>query len=106
VRAAALLGYDLPTEKRSSQVLLGDLTVAKLILVMELHHKQYVRRRSISFDQKTFMLGHWLGKEIPDPMGRDLAAFEAAAHLIDQAIDTWLPRIDLLPTETAKVTGE
>lgn len=72
---------------------------ADLVLVME----QAQRRRLVTLDPsaagKVFLLGHWSDREIPDPFGRDRAAFERSLAAITEAVEEW--RLRFAPLEGA-----
>jgi protein-tyrosine phosphatase len=78
---------------RAVQVNRDMLTWADLVLVMEEAHRAELRTREPSSTGKVFLLGHWIGSEIPDPFLQDLSVFEETMDLIDQAVAAWLERL-------------
>jgi protein-tyrosine phosphatase len=72
------------------QLALEHLRWADLVLVMEKHHRQVVLNIDAAARGKTFLLGHWLDIEIPDPYRRGEQAHADALRLIRVAISSWL----------------
>jgi protein-tyrosine phosphatase len=66
---------------------------ADLVLVMEEGHRAELRRLAPSSAGKVFLLGHWIGAEIPDPYMQELSVFEGTLELIDQSITGWIDRL-------------
>lgn len=85
----------LPLEpaKRAAAVEMADLLAATLILVMDSGHKHEVQRRCPQAGGKTWLLGHWEGKEIADPLGGELAAFENCWTDIEAGARSWAARL-------------
>ena len=94
--AAAVLqvhGLDA-SEHRARQLDRELLRWAQLVLVMENYHRDEVQAMDATVRGKTFLLGHWLGqKQIDDPYGEDVAAFETAFVEIEQAVASWVGRL-------------
>jgi len=82
-------GPDLKAH-RAVQLALEHLRWADLVLVMEKHHRQVVLNIDAAARGKTFLLGHWLDIEIPDPYRRGEQAHADALRLIRVAISSWL----------------
>ena len=85
-------GVDLASH-RATQLTLEHLRWADLIMVMEEHHRQAVLKLDPTARGKTFLLGHWIDAEIPDPyrQGKDVHAH--ALLLINEAIALWLEKL-------------
>jgi len=65
-----------------------------LILVMDQSHIEQVSKQASEARGKTLLLGHWLDKkEIPDPYRQSREAFDYVYQLIDQACQSWLPKL-------------
>jgi protein-tyrosine phosphatase len=93
VQICALRGTPLSAEKRSAPVQGAEIAAAKLILVMENAHKHDVLSRFPTAGGKTFLLGHWEGREIADPIGQDLDYFIKTYDLIAAGVVSWTPRL-------------
>ncbi len=65
----------------------------ELFLVMEEAHLGWMRRNIKHSRGRTFLLGHWRGSEVPDPIGRPLADYEAAFQLISQCAKDWVSQL-------------
>lgn len=85
-------GIDLAGH-RGTQLTLEHLRQADLVLVMEKHHRQAVLAIDPTARGKTYLLGHWIKAEIPDPYRRDAGTHEAVQRLIDAAIETWVDKL-------------
>ena len=85
-------GIDLGAH-RAKQLTLEHLRQADLVLVMEKHHRQAVLDLDPTARGKTFLLGHWINKEIPDPYRRGEEAHAEALRLIELAISPWLEKL-------------
>lgn len=66
---------------------------ADLILVMENSHKAVFDSIVAGSRGKVIRLGEFGNFDIPDPMGRDIAAFREVKRLIDRGVDDWVPRL-------------
>lgn len=78
---------------RAKQLTLEHLRQADLVLVMEKHHRQAVLDLDPTARGKTFLLGHWINTEIPDPYRRGEDAHAEALRLIELAISPWLEKL-------------
>lgn len=101
VRSATALGYQLSPDKRSRQVQQSDLTSANLILVMEIGHKQYIRRRSPMDANKTFLFGEWTSGQIADPIGKSEEFFDEVTRIMEVAAESWVARVQGIATSTS-----
>ncbi len=78
---------------RAIQVNRDMLRWADLVLVMEDMHRSALRQREPSAAGKVFLLGHWIGVQIPDPYLKPLSAFEQTLDLVDRAVGSWMDRL-------------
>jgi len=85
-------GVDLGAH-RATQLTLEHLRWADLILVMEEHHRQAVLQLDPAARGKTFLLGHWMDTEIPDPYRQGPEVHADALRLINEAIALWLEKL-------------
>lgn len=89
-------GYALPQGKRAQQLLAPMAQMTSLILVMENLHKQWIVKNFPQSSGKVWLLGHWLGKEIDDPIGKPQPAFDACLSELEEALHLWVPKIKAL----------
>jgi len=85
-------GIDLGAH-RATQLTPEHIRQVDLLLVMEKHHRQAVLDMDPTARGKTFLLGHWINEEIPDPYRRGEKAHGEALRLIEAAIGPWLDKI-------------
>lgn len=85
-------GIDLAPH-RARQLTPEDLRQADLVLVMETHQREAILDLDPTARGKTFLLGHWINAEIPDPYRRGDDAHRTAIELIVAASEPWLDRL-------------
>ncbi|OAJ59412.1 hypothetical protein A6V36_27610 [Paraburkholderia ginsengiterrae] len=90
-------GYAVPADSSAMRLTMPMLHWADLVLVMEMAQRGEVLRRYPFATGKVWTLGHWLGREIDDPVGGDQALFEASLALIERSADSWLPTLNMHP---------
>jgi protein-tyrosine phosphatase len=70
------------------------LRSAELVLVLEKRHVATIVQTAPQVSGKVFMLGKWQGdRNIPDPYRQHRVAFEHVYDLIDDAISSWVERL-------------
>lgn len=70
------------------------VSAAAMVVAMDKRHISALQALSPEARGKTFLLGRWQGElAIPDPYGRDRAAFERVFGLIRDAVDSWTKRL-------------
>ena len=93
--ASALMqsrGLDISAH-RARQVIQEHTRWAELILVMQNHHLDSIFALDPTARGKTFLLGHWIGQEIPDPYQRGVEIYAQVLALIDSALAAWANKI-------------
>lgn len=85
-------GIDMSSH-RAIQINREMLYWADLVLVMEEEHRSELRKREPSAAGKVFLLGHWIGAQIPDPYLKDLSVFADTLDSIDRAVASWETRL-------------
>lgn len=85
-------GVDLKAHQ-GAQLTLEHLRWADLVLVMEKHHRQAVLSLDPAARGKTFLLGHWIDAEIPDPYRQGDKAHADALLLIEKAVERWMEKL-------------
>ena len=66
---------------------------ADLILVMSQNQQKHIEQTWPFAKGKTFRLGHWQGKNIPDPYQHDQAFFDETSLLIQTCVADWTKHI-------------
>ena len=66
---------------------------ADLILVMSQNQQKHIEQTWPFAKGKTFRLGHWRGKNIPDPYQHDQAFFDETSLLIQTCVADWTKHI-------------
>jgi protein-tyrosine phosphatase len=69
------------------------LNWADLALVMDGSQRRELVRRHPSAAGKVWLLGHWLARDVPDPVDGDDAVFNATLDLIEASVTTWQPAL-------------
>ncbi len=92
IDVAARHGFDLAGH-RARQALPPLLIASDLVLVMTQAHLDWVHERVPALRGRAHLLGRWREAEVPDPYGRERAAFEAVFEQIDDCVADWLPRL-------------
>jgi len=82
-----------PDAHRARQASGSILAAADLVLVMEQGHQAKIARDYPQVSGKTFLLGKWSKREIPDPYRQQRLAFEHVYGLIEEGVAGWLPHI-------------
>ena len=82
-----------PDAHRARQATGSILGAADLILVMEQSHQAKIARDYPQVSGKTFLLGRWNKREIPDPYRQQRVAFEHVYGLIEECVAAWAPHI-------------
>lgn len=65
------------------------LKKADLILVMSKNQQVHIEQAWPFAKGKTFRLGHWKNKNVPDPYQHDQAFFDDTCQLIQQCLTDW-----------------
>jgi protein-tyrosine phosphatase len=70
------------------------ISAADMVIAMDRRHVSAIQALAPHARGKTFLLGRWQGDvPIPDPYGRDRAAFDKAYTMIRDAVDSWHSRL-------------
>ena len=85
-------GIDLGPH-RAQQATVALCRWAELVLVMESHHREALGDIDPAVRGKTFLLGHWQKKEIPDPYKRSRDVWTHAVKLIDEGVEAWAKKL-------------
>lgn len=82
-------GYDLRAHKARQL----DLALARefdLVLTMDGTQQEWIETTYPALRGRIFRIGHWEGRDIPDPYKRPEDEFRASRELIQRAVDGWL----------------
>lgn len=85
-------GLDLSTH-RARQVTPELARWADIILVMESKQRDAMLDIAPASRGKTYLLGHWIGQEVPDPYQQPDEVYTRALDLIDQALTSWAGKL-------------
>jgi len=66
---------------------------ADLILVMSQNQQKYLEQTWPLAKGKTFRLGHWQGRNVPDPFQHEQLVFDETCQLIQDCIRDWTQHI-------------
>ncbi|HBI8871745.1 low molecular weight phosphotyrosine protein phosphatase [Acinetobacter baumannii] len=66
---------------------------ADLILVMSSNQQKHIEQTWPFAKGKTYRLGHWQNKNVPDPYQHEQAVFDETCQLIQQCVADWKPYI-------------
>lgn len=92
--SSVALQHGTSLEGHRAQQINNQLTRwADLILVMEQHHMDNVLDQDPTARGKTFLLGHWNNREIPDPYRKGDAAHQRAYEEISNAVSSWISKL-------------
>ena len=86
-------GIPIDEDKRSILSTSAGLQQSTLILVMENHHRHQILHRYSAVGGKTFLLGHWQGIEIADPIRSPLSAFYEVYDQVEAGCTAWLDHL-------------
>ncbi len=85
-------GLDLSSH-RASQVTPELARWADLILVMETPQREAMCEIDPTARGKTYLLGHWIKQEVPDPYQQAEAVYDRALGLIDESLESWISKL-------------
>ncbi|WP_114809128.1 low molecular weight phosphotyrosine protein phosphatase [Paraburkholderia kururiensis] len=91
-------GYDRPGDTNAMRLVKPMLDWADVVLTMESGQRLEIIRRFPLAALNVWTLGHWIDREIDDPVGGDRARFESSLDLIEQCARSWLPVLTQQPT--------
>ena len=96
-RIAQTMGTDL-SQHRSQPVTPELLQRYDLVLTMERKQKEGLILQYVTHARKIFMLSEMVGKleDVPDPIGHDLADYQATANLMHHYLSDGLGKIQFL----------
>jgi protein-tyrosine-phosphatase len=72
-----------------------------LILVMETAHRTWIETRMPELAGRVYLLGHWRGLEISDPVNGSRAEFERTARNMERCLADWSEHTRACATSTA-----
>lgn len=91
-------GYGRRGDTNAMRLVKPMLDWADLVLTMESGQRLEIIRRFPLAALNVWTLGHWMDREIDDPVGGDLARFESALNLIELCARSWLPALTQQPS--------
>jgi len=90
---AALHGTPISPAKRAEQLTAPEVAAATAVFVMDSENKAQINKRFPTASGKIFLLGHWIGEEIADPINMPKEAFEVAWRLCRNGAQTWIDKL-------------
>jgi protein-tyrosine phosphatase len=85
-------GIDI-TGHRAMQITLEVCMQAEIVLVMSSEQRKRLEEKYPFACGRTFRIGEFSKRDIPDPYRQPRSAFSASLQLIDQGVREWLQRI-------------
>jgi protein-tyrosine phosphatase len=85
-------GLDI-SPHRAQQVTPELARWADLILVMESQQRDAMVDIDPTARGKTYLLGHWIGQEVPDPYQQPEQVYTRALSLIDESLESWVKKL-------------
>lgn len=90
----SMLNYNIDLKSHIAKQLNADLIrQADLILVMSQNQQKHIEKTWPFATGKTFRIGHWQGKNVPDPYQHEQFIFDETCTLIQSCIEDWKPYI-------------
>lgn len=86
------VGIDI-REHRAKQITADLIKQSDLILVMSNNQLKHIEQKWPFAKGKVFRLGHWQGKNVPDPYQHDQAFFEETCRNIQSYVADWKSHI-------------
>lgn len=86
-------GVSIDANKRAEALTSVEVAMAAAIFVMDSDHRRQVQSRYPNASGKTFLLGHWQGQEITDPINQPIPAFELVWQQCDTGVQSWIDRL-------------
>lgn len=93
VELANAHGTPLPDDKRAANATSAEIAAASAIFIMDQDHRREMRQRFPAATGKVFLLGHWQGLEIIDPLRMPFSIFESTWRQIDVCVNDWVNRL-------------
>ncbi|WP_413816464.1 low molecular weight protein-tyrosine-phosphatase [Pigmentiphaga sp.] len=93
VAVAKSRGVPIPAGKCAAAVNQADLRAASIILVMDRGHRNAIQQRFATASGKTFLIGHWQGREIEDPINSTPEIFERVWSEIEEGAEAWIEQM-------------
>lgn len=85
-------GLDISSH-RARQVTPELARWADLILVMESGQREALLDIDPAARGKTYLLGHWIKREVPDPYQQPATVYDEALSLIDESLASWMKKL-------------
>lgn len=77
----------------AKQITAELIKAADLVLVMSSNQQKHIEQKWSFAKGKVFRLGHWQGKNVPDPYQHDQAFFEETCRNIQSYVADWQSHI-------------
>ena len=93
IATAADFGFGDLSAHRSRTVSPRLLQDSDVILTMEAAHRQALLARAPQSSGRIWLLGHWVGTEVRDPVGGEPEEFVECLELISECLEDWMDRL-------------
>jgi protein-tyrosine phosphatase len=93
VELALANGTPILDDKRAANATSAEIAAASAIFIMDQDHRREMRQRFPAATGKVFLLGHWQGLEIIDPLRMPFSIFESTWRQIDICVNDWVGRL-------------
>lgn len=93
IELATAHAMPLPEDKRAANATSAEIAAASAIFIMDQDHRREIRQRFPAATGKVFLLGHWQGLEIIDPLRMPFSIFESTWQQIDICVRDWVGRL-------------
>jgi protein-tyrosine phosphatase len=87
--------YQIREDASAVRLTAPMLNWADLALVMEGSQRRELIRRHPFAAGKVWLLGHWLGHDVPDPVDGDDSVFNATVDMVEASVTTWQPALTM-----------
>jgi protein-tyrosine phosphatase len=85
-----MMNYNVDLKPHVARQINADMIRhADLILVMSQNQQKHIEQKWPFATGKTFRIGHWQGKNVPDPYKHDQFIFDETCELIQSCIEDW-----------------
>jgi len=85
--------YTIRADASAVRLTAPMLNWADLALVMDGSQRSELVRRHPFAAGKVWLIGHWLARDVPDPVDGDDSVFNATLELIEASATTWQPAL-------------
>jgi protein-tyrosine phosphatase len=93
IATAAEFGFGDLSAHRSRPASPRLIQQSDVILTMEAEQRQALLARAPQSSGRIWLLGHWVGTEIRDPVGGEAEDFQDCLELMSECLEGWMDRL-------------